>query len=61
MLGNVCDGRKAYTSMCDIVNDFWNGMNADELDIGRAALPTLSVAPCVGDDEGVTVKRSSNE
>ena len=36
--------------MCDIVDDFWNAMNTDELDSGRPSLPKLCVAPGVGDD-----------
>ena len=57
----MCEGRKTYTNMCDIVDDFWNGMNTDELDSGRPSLPKLCVAPGVGDDTDKPVPRAKNK
>ena len=61
MLGKVCEGRKTYTSMCDIVDDFWKGMNDDEIGMGRSSLPKLSVEPGVGDDKPVAKKASGKK
>ena len=49
-MGKVVNGRKAYTSMVDVVKDFWDGMNSDETSSGRCNLPKLDVKPGVGDE-----------
>ena len=38
--------------MCDVVQDFWDGINAAELALGRPQLPKLKVEPGEGDDSG---------
>ena len=50
MLGKTCEDRKTYTSMCDVVADFWCGMNAAEVALGRPELPKLKVEPGEGDE-----------
>ena len=56
MLGKVCEDRKTYTSMCDVVQDFWDGINGAELALGRPQLPKLKVEPGEGDDSGAAPK-----
>ena len=50
MFGKTCEDRKTYTTMCDVVQDFWDGMNAAELALQRPPLPKLNVEPGEGDE-----------
>ncbi|CAK0838823.1 unnamed protein product, partial [Prorocentrum cordatum] len=49
--GKTCEGRKQYTSMVDVVADFWEAMNADELHVRNVPLLRLDNETGVGDDE----------
>ena len=42
--------------MCDVVKDFWNGMNAAELALGRPQLPKLNVEPGEGGESAPAAK-----
>ena len=42
--------------MCDVVQDFWDGINGAELALGRPQPPKLTVEPGEGDDSGAAPK-----
>ena len=55
VLGKKCEGRKEYTSMVAVANDFWTAINDDEIKLeGKRQLPKLTgvcVEKGVGDDD----------